>query len=76
MPGFLEDSKGNSSSLRLILTVLGVVFLYFAWLFQKAFLIEITRQAPDYRGLAELFIAMFVSFILAIFAKVIQKKYE
>ena len=76
MSHILKDDKGNWSSTRLTLIL---AFILLIWMFLEwrlAFRIEITKQAPDYGGLTQLFIAMLVTFGLALISKVIQKKYE
>ena len=73
----IEDDKGNTSSLRVILLVLAGVFVYFTGLFSYVLLVELHKESgTNYTGLVSLFTAMFISFLLAIFAKVLQKKYE
>ena len=72
----LQDEKGNYSSLRIMLIfVCGlVVWMYVDW--RKLAFIEAQRDAPDYTGLTNLFLAMLVTFGLAIISKLIQKKFE
>ena len=73
---FKAKNDNNLSSMRI--AFLGVIafilYIYFDW--QKAFLIEITKEDPNYEGLTKLFLAMMVTFALALLAKVVQKKFE
>ena len=72
----LQDDKGNYSSLRIMLIfVCGlVVWMYVDW--RKLAFIEVAKEQPDYSGLTNLFLAMLVTFGLAIISKLIQKKFE
>ena len=73
---FKAKNDNNLSSMRI--AFLGVIafilYIYFDW--QKAFLIEIAKEDPNYEGLTKLFLAMMVTFALALLAKVVQKKFE
>ena len=73
---FKAKGDGNISSMRI--AFLGVVafilYIYFDW--QKAFLIEIAKEEPNYEGLTKLFLAMMVTFALALIGKVVQKRFE
>ena len=73
----LKDDKGNWSSLRVLLFLFFglLILMYFDW--RWAFRHEVLSTTPaNYEGLTKLFIAMFVCFISAIFAKLLQKKFE
>ena len=72
----IQDDKGNNSSLRVILLGLGIVFIYFTGIFSYVLITELHKEETNYTGVVSLFTAMFISFLLAIFAKVLQKKYE
>ena len=72
----IQDDKGNISSLRVILLIVAGAFVYLLFLFTLFVLHELKSDYVNYTGLAALFSAFFVSFILAIFGKVLQKKYE
>ena len=72
----IKERSGDYSSVRVVvlLTFALLCVMYYHWL--EAFKIEIQREQPDYSGLTQLFVAMFVTFGLALFAKVWQKKHE
>ncbi len=76
MPNILQDNKGNYSSLRVILIFLAIVMVFLFVLFTIAFFKEMGKEEANYMGLTSLFSAMFGTFILGMFAKVIQKRYE
>ena len=73
---FQAKNHNGISSMRVvfIIVVLFIVRIYFDW--HKAFLIEIAKEEPNYEGLTKLFLAMMVTFALALIGKVVQKKYE
>lgn len=73
---FQAKNDNGISSMRVvfIIVVLFIVRIYFDW--HKAFLIEIAKEEPNYEGLTKLFLAMMVTFALALIGKVVQKKYE
>lgn len=72
----LSDDAGRVSSYRIILVMWFGLVIYFTHQFFEAFKLEIIKPEPDYRGLSEIFLAMFGTFILGLLGKVIQKKYE
>ena len=73
---FKAKNDSNLSSMRIafIGVIAFILYIYFDW--QKAFLIEIAKEDPNYEGLTKLFLAMMVTFALALLAKVVQKKFE
>ena len=72
----MQDSKGNNSSLRIILVVVFLLMCYQLYEFRVAYRLEIVKEAPDYSGLTLLFTAMIINFVLVLVAKVWQKKFE
>lgn len=73
---FLKDDTGKYSSLRILLFVILLIFIYLMNIFNKFVEFELNSEAVNYTGLVALFSAFFISFLFAIFAKVFQKKYE
>lgn len=73
---FLKDCTGQYSSMRIALMIIILITIYLLWLFTRAFIFELQQEHINYTGLATLFTAFFVSFTLAIFAKVWQTKHE
>ena len=73
---FQAKNDNGISSMRVvfIIVVLFIVRIYFDW--HKAFLVEIAKEEPNYDGLTKLFLAMMVTFALALLGKVLQKKFE
>ena len=73
---FQAKNDNGISSMRVvfIIVVLFIVRIYFDW--HKAFLIEIAKEEPNYEGLTKLFLAMMVTFALALIGKVVQKRFE
>ena len=73
---FQAKNDRTISSMRIAFVgVIGfVLYIYYDW--QKAFLLEIQKAEPNYDGLTKLFLAMMVTFALALLAKVVQKKFE
>lgn len=73
---FKSKNDNNLSSMRIVFVgvVAFILYIYFDW--QKAFLLEIQKAEPNYDGLTTLFLAMMVTFALALLAKVIQKRFE
>jgi hypothetical protein len=76
MSHLLKDDKGNWSSTRVVLILSFFLLLWMFLEWRVAFRIEILKEVPDYGGLTQLFIAMLVTFGLALIGKVVQKKYE
>jgi threonine/homoserine/homoserine lactone efflux protein len=76
MKQFLSQDNGVLSMIRLAVVFVMLVFLYFLWLFTLMVFHELSRDEINYSGLALIFGAMFVEFILVIILKVMQKKYE
>ena len=72
----MQDSKGNNSSLRIILMVVFLLMCYQLYEFRVAYRLEIVKETPDYNGLTLLFTAMIINFVLVLVAKVWQKKFE
>lgn len=73
---FFTESNGILSMIRLAVAFVMLVFLYFLWLFTLMVFHELGQEKIDYAGLALIFGAMFIEFLLVILLKVIQKKYE
>lgn len=75
---FFKDDSGVLSMLRLLLGFLILVSCYMLYLFSLLIFHELskTESEVNYTGLSLLFTTMFINFILALVAKIIQKKYE
>ncbi len=72
----IRDKKGKVSSMRVALLISILIFCYLLFLFQKAFLLEIQKDVPNYLGLTSIFTAMIAQVGLTLLLKVFQKKYE
>ena len=74
---YIHDDKGNKSSLRLIVLVLFGLLSAMIVIWTMVFFMEaITKEAPNYEGLALIITAILGGGIFSLAAKVIQKKYE
>lgn len=74
---YIHDDKGNKSSLRLIVLVLFGLLSAMIVIWTMVFFMEaVTKEAPDYEGLALIITAILGGGIFSLAAKVIQKKYE
>ena len=72
----LQDDKGNLSSIRIGMLAAGMVTIVLMGFWLYGFVKEVQKETSDYMGLAALFTAIFINFILVVWAKVKQKKYE
>jgi RsiW-degrading membrane proteinase PrsW (M82 family) len=74
---YIHDDRGNKSSLRLIVLVLFGLLSAMIVIWTMVFFMEaITKEVPDYEGLALIITAILGGGIFSLAAKVIQKKYE
>ncbi len=72
----LQDDKGNYSSLRALLLVVMIIFIFLLYLFTKTLFFELQQDEINYQGLATLFTAMIVNVGVVLVSKIVQKKYE
>jgi len=72
---FTQDN-GQISSIRIIMFLVFVLWVWLLREFSIAFHLEILKEKPDYMGLTALFTAQFINMGVVVFLKVFQKKYE
>ena len=72
----IQDKSGNYSSMRVMLLASLLLLVYQLWEFRFAYRLEVVKDEPNYSGLALLFGAMVINFVVVILLKVLQTKYE
>jgi positive regulator of sigma E activity len=73
---YLNDDKGNKSSLRAMLAYLFTLIGLMVVVWIGAFISETFRETPDYSGLAQIIGAIMGGGVVSLAAKVVQKKFE
>ena len=72
----MRNREGRISTIRVMLVVGYLNFLYLIILWRKALMFELHKESIDYQGLTLLFSAMVVNTGLVLLAKVVEKKLE
>lgn len=73
---YLQDNSGNKSSLRVMLLFIIVVISLCLLCLLFVFVKESYKEVPDYSGLASMAAVLLGGDLLALVAKVWQKKFE
>ena len=73
---FFQESNGRFSMMRLMILSVIIFLILFFRVFMLFVNKELDAEQANYQGLALLFTAMFVNFLLAFAGKVLQKKFE
>lgn len=79
-----QDDDGNTSWMRIALTIAGIILLITAIIFYRdwrlSYLTEIYKEEPDYMGVVELFKVMMIGFVsgllVIVLGKIGQKGFE
>jgi len=76
MFGFLQDNKGNNSSMRVLLVVFMLIICACIITLLVVVVQESNKATPDYSGLAAIISAFLGGGVISLAAKALQKKYE